>query len=253
MAPISAKACPKRAAKGEVRAAATPAAATAARAPASVTTAAAITGHGHMKSASATAPAAAALAAADRVPVVMQYHAVARDHDAVPAVTSRASRAPHNTAASTAPAAAPPAAGRPFNVVIGRIGRRDIQGGNAIPAVPAPAAIGSPANAADASLANDQRARSGMRGHAERDQGQAKEKPERDAARFVDLSRGRMCVSQRQARIRVHLWFILGSGFTRGFTKTMAPGASGCTRRNRLLEVLRTWNTGLAGCALNSD
>ena len=189
-----------------------------------------------MKSAPATAPAAAALAAADRVPVVMQDHAVTRDHDAVSAVTSRASRAPHDTASAAAPAPATTAAGRPFNVVISRIGRGDIQGGNAIPAIPAPAAIGSPADAARTRLTNDQRVRGGMRGHAERDQRQAKTKLERNTARFVDSISSRIRMSQRQARIRVHHWFILdvdsraASRIRLHLARRAAPGKIICLR-----------------------
>ncbi|WP_312433962.1 hypothetical protein [Achromobacter sp.] len=126
-------------------------------------------------------------------------------------------------ALSASPATPAASAGRPFNVVIGRIGRSDIQGGKSIPAFAPVAAIGSPACAAYPRLADDQRARSGVMGHAERDQRQAKTKLERDTARLVGSIRDRIPMSRRQARIRVHQWFILGGGFTRGFTNSIAP------------------------------
>lgn len=116
----------------------------------------------------------------------MQDRAISRDDNAVPAVPPRATCAPNIAALSASPAAAAAAPGRPFNVVVGRVRRCEIQSGITVPAVAAVAAIGSPAQAANPRLANDQRTGDGMVGHAEADQGQAKAKLERDTARFGD-------------------------------------------------------------------
>ncbi|MDH0094374.1 hypothetical protein N7373_23255, partial [Achromobacter mucicolens] len=140
----------------------------------------------------------------------MQDHTISRDHDAVPPIAARAAPAAFKFGRPASPAATAPSAGRPFNVVIGRIRSGEIQRGETIPAIAAVAPVGSPARAAHPRLADDQGARLGMRGHAERDQRQAKTKLERDTARLVDSISSRRFMLQRQARIRVHRWFILG-------------------------------------------
>ncbi|MGE8669482.1 MAG: hypothetical protein ACN6PM_17230 [Achromobacter mucicolens] len=195
------------------------------------------------------APAATALAAADRIAVVMQDHAVARDHDAVPTVPARATPAAVKVSRPAAPATAASAARRAFNVVIGRIRRGEIQGGKTIPAIAAVAPIGSPAYAAHPRLADDQGTRLGMRGHAERDQRQAKTELQRHTARLVDSIRDRVRMSQRQARIRVHRWFILGVDSRAASRVRLHLEHRGRSRQNRDLDLAGTWNTGVAGRA----
>ncbi|WP_175125126.1 hypothetical protein [Achromobacter animicus] len=207
----------------DIRAASSAPASAAAFSSGPITTPAAVADRTLTVATATPAPAATAFAAADRVAGVMQDHAVARDHDAVPTVPARPAPAAGKVSRPAPTATATAAAGRAFNVVIGRIGRSDIQGRKTIPAVAPVAPVGSPACAAHPRLADDQRARRGMRGHAERDERQAKTKLERDTARLVGSIRDRIRMSRRQARIRIHQWFILGGGFTRGFTNSIAP------------------------------
>ncbi|WP_286938739.1 hypothetical protein [Achromobacter sp. UBA4530] len=143
----------------------------------------------------------------------------------MPAISARAACAADEAALSASSATAAASARRPFNIVIGRVRRRDIQGGITIPAIAAVTAIGSPACAARPGFADDQGARSGMMGESKRDQRQAKTKLQRHTAHLVDSVRDRIRMSQRQARIRMHRWFILGGGFTRGLTNSIAPEA----------------------------
>ncbi|MDG9971494.1 hypothetical protein N7638_25940 [Achromobacter mucicolens] len=196
-----------------------------------------------------TASAATALAAADRIAVVMQDHAVARDHDAVPTVPARATPAAVKVSRPASSATAATSARRPFNIVIGRVRRREIQGGITIPAIAAVTAIGRPACAARPRFADDQGARSGMMGESKRDQSQAKTELQRHTARLVDSIRYRVRMSQRQARIRVHRWFILGVDSRAASRVRLHLEHRGRSRQNRDLDLAGTWNTGVAGRA----
>ncbi|MGW9067672.1 hypothetical protein ACWGPO_26650 [Achromobacter animicus] len=146
-----------------------------------------------------------------------------------------AARAAHIAGLSASPATptASAAAGRPFNVVMGRVRSREIQRGKSIFAVTATSSIRRSTRAAHSCLANDHGASIGMMGHAERDQGHSDAEPERNTARSVDSIPGRICMSQRRARIRVHQWLILGGGFTRGFTTQLHPDSRDHSKQNR--------------------